>query len=83
MRVKVEASGICRADLGTAGAARSAHDFPVVPGHEVAGVVDDLGPGSADWSVGDRVAAGVGELRSVVLTHRARKANDETQNSDQ
>jgi D-arabinose 1-dehydrogenase-like Zn-dependent alcohol dehydrogenase len=32
--------------------------FPRVPGHEVAGIVDAVGPGVAGWKVGQRVGVG-------------------------
>jgi D-arabinose 1-dehydrogenase-like Zn-dependent alcohol dehydrogenase len=58
VRVTVFASGVCNADLATADARRSGTRFPVTPGHEVAGVVAELGEDVAGWDVGDRVAVG-------------------------
>jgi D-arabinose 1-dehydrogenase-like Zn-dependent alcohol dehydrogenase len=58
VRVEVVASGLCRADLGTVAARHSAYGFPVVPGHEVAGEITDVGAGVAVWQTGDRVAVG-------------------------
>ena len=55
--IEVAASGMCRADLGTA-AAEGADALPVVPGHEVAGTIGELGDGVEGWRVGDRVAVG-------------------------
>ncbi|WP_211221818.1 alcohol dehydrogenase catalytic domain-containing protein [Granulicoccus phenolivorans] len=52
----VVASGVCRADLGTAAAEGA--DLPVTPGHEVAGTISELGEGISGWQVGDRVAVG-------------------------
>lgn len=56
IRVKVQAAGICHSDAhyrdGTASVAR----LPMTPGHEVAGVVDKLGPAVSDVAVGARVA---------------------------
>jgi D-arabinose 1-dehydrogenase-like Zn-dependent alcohol dehydrogenase len=52
--VEVRATGMCRSDWH----AWAGHDdiaFPHVPGHELAGVVAEVGPGVARWSVGDRV----------------------------
>ncbi|MEW2395517.1 alcohol dehydrogenase catalytic domain-containing protein [Streptomyces sp. NPDC046862] len=57
VRVSVMASGVCNADLGTA-AAGAGTSFPVTPGHEVAGVVAELGDQVDGWAVGDRVAVG-------------------------
>ncbi|MGW4334869.1 alcohol dehydrogenase catalytic domain-containing protein [Rhodococcus koreensis] len=58
VRVAVAASGVCHADIGTAAANASLTTFPVTPGHEVAGVIDDLGDGVEGFEVGDRVAVG-------------------------
>lgn len=53
--VRVEATGLCRSDWhGWMG-----HDpditLPHVPGHELAGVVEAVGPGVSNWRAGDRV----------------------------
>ncbi|MEW1955438.1 zinc-dependent alcohol dehydrogenase family protein [Terrabacter sp. NPDC080008] len=52
--VEVAATGLCRSDWH----AWAGHDeiaFPHVPGHELAGVVTQVGDGVRRWSVGDRV----------------------------
>lgn len=52
--VQVKATGLCRSDWH----AWAGHDditFPHVPGHELAGVVSQVGPGVGRWQVGDRV----------------------------
>ena len=52
--VQVEATGLCRSDWH----AWAGHDdiaFPHVPGHELAGVVVEIGTGVTRWTVGDRV----------------------------
>ena len=58
VRIKVEACGICMGD----GIVKEGHwpglRYPRVPGHEVAGVIDELGPGVARWKTGDRVGVG-------------------------
>ena len=56
VRVSVMASGVCNADLGTANGAGTS--FPVTPGHEVAGVIAEIGDQVEGWAVGDRVAVG-------------------------
>ncbi|MER7505058.1 alcohol dehydrogenase catalytic domain-containing protein [Nonomuraea pusilla] len=58
VRVSVMASGVCNADIGTAASRNPATGFPIVPGHEVAGVIAELGDQVEGWSVGDRVAVG-------------------------
>lgn len=52
--VRVRATGVCRSDWH----AWKGHDpvaLPHVPGHELAGVVDAVGPSVTRWSTGDRV----------------------------
>ncbi|MEU6089434.1 alcohol dehydrogenase [Streptomyces sp. NPDC047085] len=60
VRIAVEACGICHSDAIFVNAAVPGVMFPVVPGHEVAGRVEELGAGVGDrgWQVGDRVTVG-------------------------
>lgn len=58
VRVAVEASGVCYADIGTAAAGGRRTVFSVTPGHEIAGRIADVGEGVPRWQVGDRVAVG-------------------------
>ncbi|MGV9384951.1 alcohol dehydrogenase catalytic domain-containing protein [Nonomuraea sp. NPDC003707] len=58
VRVRVTASGVCGADLGTVSAAEPAGGFPITPGHEIAGVIEATGALAAGWEPGDRVAVG-------------------------
>jgi D-arabinose 1-dehydrogenase-like Zn-dependent alcohol dehydrogenase len=58
VRVKVQASGICHSDSLTKEGTWPGIQYPRVPGHEVAGVVDALGTGVADLKVGARVGLG-------------------------
>jgi alcohol dehydrogenase len=52
--VRVVATGLCRSDWH-AWAGHDDIDFPHVPGHELAGVVTEVGRGVERWAVGDRV----------------------------
>lgn len=52
--VEVRATGLCRSDWH-AWAGHEDLAFPHVPGHELAGVVAEVGAGVTRWSVGDRV----------------------------
>lgn len=52
--VQVRATGLCRSDWH-AWAGRDDIAFPHVPGHELAGVISQVGPGVERWRVGDRV----------------------------
>jgi D-arabinose 1-dehydrogenase-like Zn-dependent alcohol dehydrogenase len=57
VRVRVEACGVCGSDVFLQkGGFGDAVSFPVIPGHEAAGVVDALGPGVTGVAVGDQVA---------------------------
>jgi D-arabinose 1-dehydrogenase-like Zn-dependent alcohol dehydrogenase len=58
VRIKVQACGVCHSDSLTKEGLFPGLQFPRVPGHEVAGLVDSLGPGVARWVVGDRVGVG-------------------------
>jgi D-arabinose 1-dehydrogenase-like Zn-dependent alcohol dehydrogenase len=58
VRLKVEACGICHSDMLTKEGIWPGIEFPRVPGHEVAGVIDAIGSGMGGWKVGDRVGVG-------------------------
>lgn len=57
-RIDIAASGICGADISTVRDAQPAAGFPIVPGHEVAGTIAEIGTHVEGWAVGDRVAVG-------------------------
>jgi NADPH2:quinone reductase len=58
VRVRVHAAGVGSTDLSMlAGNYLYAPKIPFVPGYEVAGVVDALGPGASGFHLGQRVAA--------------------------
>ncbi|HUO04326.1 MAG TPA: alcohol dehydrogenase [Candidatus Binataceae bacterium] len=58
IRVKVHACGICHSDTVVKESLFPGIQYPRIPGHEVAGVVDAIGPGVARWKAGDRVGVG-------------------------
>jgi D-arabinose 1-dehydrogenase-like Zn-dependent alcohol dehydrogenase len=58
VRIKVQACGICHSDTITKNAAVPGIQYPRVPGHEVVGTVDAVGPGAGTWKPGDRVGVG-------------------------
>src|ERR1700682_1912537 len=58
VRIKVQACGICHSDSLVKEGAFPGIQYPRGPGHEVAGVLDAVGPGVAGWAPGQR--AGVG-----------------------
>jgi propanol-preferring alcohol dehydrogenase len=55
VRVKVLACGVCRTDLHVADGDLKHPKPHVVPGHEIVGRIDALGPGVARFAIGDRV----------------------------
>lgn len=58
VRIKVEACGICHSDSMVKEGLFPNIQYPKVPGHEIAGVIDAVGEGVTDWSVGQRVGVG-------------------------
>ena len=58
VRIKVQACGVCHSDSLTVHRAFPWIQLPRTPGHEVAGVIDALGPGVNTWSAGQRVGVG-------------------------
>jgi len=58
VRIKVQACGICHSDVLTKEGMFPGIQYPRVPGHEVAGVVDEVGAGVTVWKKGQRVGVG-------------------------
>lgn len=58
VRVKVQACGVCHSDSLVKEGTFPGIQYPRVPGHEVAGVIDALGDEVRDWKVGQRVGIG-------------------------
>ena len=59
VRIKVEACGVCHSDAMTKeGLWPPGIQYPRVPGHEIAGVIDAIGTGVAGWTIGQRVGVG-------------------------
>jgi D-arabinose 1-dehydrogenase-like Zn-dependent alcohol dehydrogenase len=58
VRIKVQACGVCHSDVLTKEGALPGIQYPRVPGHEVAGVIDEVGAGVAVWKKGQRVGVG-------------------------
>ena len=55
VRVKIDACGVCRTDLHVVDGELPDICYPIVPGHEVIGRVEELGPGVTALRVGERV----------------------------
>ena len=58
VRIKVQACGVCHSDVLTKEGALPGIQYPRVPGHEVAGIIDELGAGVSEWKQGQRVGVG-------------------------
>ncbi len=58
VRIKVQACGVCHSDVLTKEGAWPGIQYPRVPGHEVAGIIDELGAGVSEWKKGQRVGVG-------------------------
>jgi propanol-preferring alcohol dehydrogenase len=59
--VRVRVCGVCHTDLHVAEGDLTPSKLPIVPGHQVVGVVEKLGPGATGFKLGDRV--GIAWLR--------------------
>ncbi|MEU4410630.1 alcohol dehydrogenase catalytic domain-containing protein [Streptosporangium sp. NPDC023963] len=58
VRIRVESCGVCHTDFLAVEGVRADPERPVVPGHEIVGVIDAVGEGVTGWRVGDRVGVG-------------------------
>src|SRR5437763_16403043 len=55
LRVNVLACGVCRTDLHVIDGELPDPRLPVIPGHEIVGRIDAVGPGVTGFAVGERV----------------------------
>jgi D-arabinose 1-dehydrogenase-like Zn-dependent alcohol dehydrogenase len=58
VRIRVQACGVCHSDVATKDGLFPGMSYPRVPGHEVIGVIDEVGAGVKDWRKGERVGVG-------------------------
>jgi D-arabinose 1-dehydrogenase-like Zn-dependent alcohol dehydrogenase len=56
--IKVQACGVCHSDVLTKEGLWPGIQYPRIPGHEVAGVIEELGDGVSGWQKGQRVGVG-------------------------
>ena len=56
--IDIKFAGICHTDIHQVREGWGEAIFPMVPGHEIAGVVSEIGPGVTKYKVGDRVGVG-------------------------
>jgi len=58
VRIRVQACGVCHSDTVTVQGLLPGMRYPRIPGHEVIGAIDAIGPDVAGFSVGQRVGVG-------------------------
>jgi alcohol dehydrogenase len=58
VRIRVQACGVCHSDSVTVEGLLPGIPYPLIPGHEVIGLIDAIGEGVQGWSVGARVGVG-------------------------
>ena len=58
VRIKVQACGVCHSDVLVKEGGWPGLMYPRVPGHEVCGVIDEVGAGVTAWKKGERVGVG-------------------------
>src|SRR6202045_4882857 len=58
VRIQVQACGVCHSDVLTKEGLFPGISYPRVPGHEVAGIIEELGAGVSSWKKGQRVGVG-------------------------
>lgn len=58
VRIKIQACGICHSDSFTVEGTYPGIQYPRVPGHEIAGIIDEVGPDVVGWNVGQKVGVG-------------------------
>src|SRR3954454_1616698 len=56
--IDIKFAGICHSDIHQVREGWGKAIFPMVPGHEIAGIVSEVGPGVTRYKVGDRVGVG-------------------------
>jgi uncharacterized zinc-type alcohol dehydrogenase-like protein len=56
--IEIKYCGICHSDVHTARSEWGATNYPIAPGHEIAGIVSEVGPEVTKFKVGDRVGVG-------------------------
>ena len=58
VRIKVQACGVCHSDVFTKEGSWPGIQYPRAPGHEVVGIIDEVGGGISEWRKGQRVGVG-------------------------
>ncbi len=58
VRIQVEACGVCHGEMAAIEGHHPYMKYPRIPGHEVIGVIEKIGPNVTEWQVGQRVGVG-------------------------
>jgi alcohol dehydrogenase len=58
VRIRIQACGVCHSDSIVVEGRMPGLSYPRIPGHEVIGVIDALGPDVDGWNVGTRIGVG-------------------------
>ena len=58
VRIRIEACGVCHSDVFTVEGQFPGIRYPIIPGHEVIGTIDEVGADVFPWKVGQRVGVG-------------------------
>ena len=58
VRIRVQACGVCHSDVFVKEGGWPGLEYPRVPGHEIAGVIDEVGARVTQWKTGRRVGVG-------------------------
>ena len=58
VRIKVQACGVCHSDVFIVEGSWPGIQYPRVPGHEVVGIIDEVGVSVSEWKKGQRVGVG-------------------------
>ena len=75
VRIKVQACGICHSDSVTKEGLLPGIQYPRVPGHEVAGVIDAIGPGVLGWEPGEEGGSRFGTAATAGIATTAAAAS--------
>lgn len=63
VRIKIKATGVCHSDCYTLQGSFPGVQLPRIPGHEIAGIIDEVGPDIHSWKEGQRVGVGWSGIR--------------------
>ena len=77
MRIRVRCCAICRLDLHVIEGDLPTEKFPVIPGHQIVGIVDAPGANRTRFKIGDRIGIALASLdgwHMPILQNRSRES---------